>query len=109
MTDATTTDTTSTWDEVTKNVGTFLTTIQPLLDLAGAAYPPAAAALSIGEKIAQGVLSAEPTATALYKQFLSGTPPTPEQLKAYEDGYEADYQKLKADIAAQLAALPPSQ
>lgn len=99
----------STWDDVVNGVTKFVNAVSPLLPLAEAAFPGAAAGIALGEKIVQGALALNPTAIALVKQIQSGVPPTAEQLKAYQDSYEADYQQLKADIAAQLAALPPGQ
>jgi len=98
----------STWDEIVAGVNGFVTAIAPLVPVAEVAFPGGAAAISIGEKIVQGVIAAEPTAVALYNQIVGGTPPTAAQLQAFEDGYEADYLTLKADIAKQLAALPPA-
>jgi hypothetical protein len=101
----------TTWDDIANGVSAFLNAAAPLLpvaeDVVQVAFPGAGAALSLGEKILQGVVAAEPSAVALYKQVTSGTPPTPAQLAQYASDYEASYQQLKADIATQIAALPP--
>jgi hypothetical protein len=93
----------SEWDTLTQQLQGVLSAISPLLAVASIAAPGAAAGIAIGLKIAQGVLDAEPTAVALFKQISSGNPPTPEQLAQFESDYEVDYQKLKADVAAALA------
>lgn len=75
-----------------------------------AAVPASAAAISIGTKIAQGVLAAEPAAVALYDQIKGGVTPTSAQLAQYASDYEAAYQQLDSDVKAQLnaAAMRPA-
>jgi len=97
------TGTGTTWDTVATVVGDVVTLLTPIAE---AALPGAAEAIALGTKIVQGVLSAEPTAVALFNQIKSGTPPTVTQLQQFEADYEASYQQLRADIAAKLAALP---
>lgn len=81
----------------------FLKAVQPYVDAAvGLAAPEAAPAVSVGEKIVQGVLAGTPEAVALYQQVTTGTPLSADQVKALEVSYEADYQQLKADIATKL-------
>lgn len=97
-------DPTSTWDAIAASAQQVLTLLQPVLDGVSIVNPALGAGISLAEKIAQGVLSLEPNAVAIYERFTSGNPPTAEEVAAYEATYEADYQKLKADIAAARAA-----
>lgn len=92
------------WTSVANNVAQIVTVLAPF---AKAAAPGSAAAIDIATKVIQGVIAAEPTAIALYNSIKNGAVPTPEELKQFSGAYEASYQKLKADIAAKLAALPP--
>lgn len=87
-------------DEIAVAVSAVVSTLAPIAETA---FPEAAAALAIGTKIVQGVLAAEPTAVALYKQIMGGTVATPAQLNDFAAAYEASYQKLNADIAAKMA------
>ena len=70
--------------------------------------PGASAAVLLTGQIVQGVLDAEPAAVALYNQLVSGAPVTAAELAAYQTGYAAADDKLKADIEAALAKLPPA-
>lgn len=88
---------TSAWDTIVADAQNVLTVLSPLLS----AVPVPGVAL--GLQIAQGVLSANAPAEALYKQFMSGTPPTADEIAAYQAQYEADDDKLAADIAAAIA------
>jgi hypothetical protein len=96
----------TTLDDITKGVTTVVDVLAPV---ASVAFPQAAVAIAIGSKIIQGVIAAEPTAIALFNQIKGGTPPTPAQLAQFSADYETAYQKLNADIAAKLAALPPGK
>ena len=89
-----------TLSEISSSVTAVVTALSPVVEMA---FPAASAAVSIGQKIIQGVLSAEPMAIALYKQIIGGTPATPEQLSEFAASYEAAYQQLNADINAKLA------
>lgn len=91
------------WDAIASTASEAVTLLTPIIE---AAVPGSAAAIAIATKIANGVIDAEPTAVALYAQIKSGTPPTVDQIKALNDAYEASYQALHADLAAQIAALP---
>lgn len=93
------------WATIAADAGKVVAALAPIAE---SALPGASAAIALGAKIVQGVMDAEPTAVALFNQIKSGTPPTPEQLQQYASDYETAYQKLNADIAAQLAALPPA-
>lgn len=92
---------TSAWDTIVADAQNVLTILSPLLS----AVPVPGVAL--GLQIAQGVLSANTPAEALYKQFVSGTPPTAEQIAAFQSQYEADDDKLAADIPAAIAKETP--
>jgi len=95
------------WDDVTAGITAFVNAAKPIVEGAVAvAAPELMAGLSIGEKIVQGMLAEIPAAKALYVQITSGTPATKDQIAQLEADYEASYQKLRADIAAKLAALP---
>lgn len=91
------------WNKIASGVADIVSAAEPFVS---AAFPGASAALSIAEKILQGVIAAEPTAVALYERITSGEVPTPDELQKYAAAYEASYQKLKADLAAKIAALP---
>lgn len=94
---------TTTWETVAQTAMDVVTALTPFVT---AFAPGASEGLAIGVKIAQGVLAEVPAAISLFEQIKSGTPPTPEQIKAFENDYEAAYQTLRAEIAAKLAALP---
>ena len=91
------------WESIAQTASNVVSALAPFV---GMAVPGASEAISIGQKIIQGVIASEPTAVALYTQITSGTPATPDQLQQYAAEYEASYQKLNADILAKLAALP---
>lgn len=95
------------WQRIMDNVTAFVDAATPIADMVAAADPALAPAIAIGEKLLQGVIAEEPTAVNFWKQFQSGTPPTQAQLTQWAADYDASYSKLKADIATQLAALPP--
>lgn len=92
---------TTTLTQIANTTGEVVSALAPLIT---ALAPGAAEAVSIGVKIVQGVIAGVPEAIALFDQIKSGTPPTPDQLKAFSDQYEADYQALHADIQERLAA-----
>jgi hypothetical protein len=98
----------STWQTVADDVNAIFQKIEPLITVAEAAYPPAAAAMDIVDKIIQGYSVLEPTAVEFVNQIRSGTPLTPAQLQQYASERQEAYVQAKADIAAALAALPPS-
>ncbi|HSV14223.1 MAG TPA: hypothetical protein VLI90_08180 [Tepidisphaeraceae bacterium] len=88
-----------------QQVSAFVSATAPIVDAGvGIALPELAPAIDAGTKILQGVLAEEPAAKALYDQIKSGETPTADQIAAIESSYEADYQQLKADIAAAKAA-----
>jgi hypothetical protein len=93
------------WSAIATDAGDVVAALAPLVALAA---PGASAAISIGVKIIQGVIAAEPTAVALYNQIQDGTPATAAQLQTFASDYETSYQKLNTDIAVKLAALPPA-
>lgn len=92
------------WTSIAQGTADVAKLLAPLV---GAAFPGASVALEIGTKIIQGVIAAEPTALALYNRIKNGAVPTPAELQQFSDDYEASYQRLKRDIAAKIAALPP--
>ncbi len=93
------------WNATATSVSAFVKAAMPVIDAAvSIAAPEAAVAVSIGEKIIQGVIAEEPTAMALYEQIAGGVPVTKDQVAKLEADYEAAYQQTKADIAAKLAA-----
>lgn len=94
---------TPSWQTISNDVVSIVTALAPF---ASAAFPGAGVAISIGTKILQGAIALEPTAVALVNQIKAGNPPTATQLQQFDADYEAAYQKLKADLAAKLAALP---
>jgi hypothetical protein len=93
--------TTIDWTDVAIKVNTIIQTGAPVAELLLPAWAPA---IAIAAKVLQGAAAAEPTAVALVKSIQAGTPPTAAQLQSFSTAYEADYQQLHADIAAQLAA-----
>lgn len=93
----------STFDDIAGTVSQVVTALAPIAE---AVVPEAAVAISLGQKIIQGVIAAEPKAVALFEQIKSGTVPTGDQLQQYAADYEAAYQKLNADINAKLAVTP---
>lgn len=93
------------WAALAAQVNNLVVAAEPAIDMVA---PGAGSALHIAESIFQGAIAGAPTAIALVNQITSGTPATPAQLQQYSADYEASYQKLKADIAAKLAALPPA-
>jgi hypothetical protein len=95
------------WQRIVDNLTTFVNAAQPFVDAVAVADPALAPAIGIGEKLLQGVLAEEPTAVQFWNQIQAGTPPTQAQLTQWAADYETSYQKLKADLAAKLAALPP--
>lgn len=92
------------WGDVASKVVTFITSGAPLAEELVPAWAPA---ISIGAKLLQGAVAAEPTAIALVKTIQDGAAPTPAELQSFATGYEADYQALHADLAAQIAATAP--
>lgn len=86
------------------NIGSVLSTVVgAVAPIVAAVDPSLSIAVSIGQKIVQGLISAEPMAVSLYNQIVAGTPPTAAQLASYSLSYEADYQQLNADINAKMA------
>lgn len=86
---------------IVDEVSMFVSLVAPIVEIAA---PGSSAAISVGSKILQGVLAAEPSAVALYDQIKSGAPVSEDDLKNYEADYDDAYQQLNADIAAKLAA-----
>ena len=96
---------TSGWDTFVSGVTGFINAISPLIPVVEGAIPAIGPGVALGVQIVRGLLGASPVAEELYKQIVGGTPPTPEQLKAFQSSYEADDDQLAADIEAQLAKL----
>lgn len=90
------------WNAILSAVAQGLTALAPIIS---AAVPGSAVAIDIAQKIAQGVLAAEPAAIALYNQITSGGTVTPDQLAAYITDNDAANAQLQADIAERLAFL----
>lgn len=87
-------------ETIVSDVSSVVGALAPIAETLDPALAPA---IAIGVKIVQGVLSAEPTAVALYNQIKAGTPPTADQLKQFQADYETAYQQLQADISTKLA------
>lgn len=81
-------------------VSLFVSLVAPIVEVAA---PGASAAISVGTKLLQGVLAAEPTAVALFDQIKSGAPVSDADLQKFAADYEDAYQQLDADISARLA------
>lgn len=97
------------WTKVSQTVSSLVTTALPVVEgIASVAFPGAGVAISLGEKILQGVLAGVPSAVSLANDIKNGKQPTQAELEAFEKDYEDSYQKLKADIAAERAKLPTS-
>lgn len=95
--------TTTNWDSILQTVQDGITALAPILSIA---IPGSNVAINIVERIAQGVLAAEPAAVALFDQIKSGGAVTQEQLTAYINDNDAANAQLQADIAAKLATIP---
>lgn len=95
------------WQKVLGYLKTFVDAATPIADMVAVADPALAPAIDLGERLLQAVIAQEPTAVAFWKQIQSGNPPTEAELTQWAADYEASYQRLKKDIAAQLAKLPP--
>lgn len=93
-------------NQINNILSVLSTVVSALAPVAEAAAPGAAIAVAIGQKIISGVLAAEPTAVALYKQIMGGTPPTAAELQQFIDDNDAANLKTDADIDAALALLP---
>lgn len=98
----------STWQTIADDVNKIFGYVSPLIAVAGLAFPGAGTALSIVDQIVQGYSVLEPTAAALVNQIKSGEPVTAAQLAQYVSDRQAAYLQAKNDIAAALAALPPT-
>lgn len=98
----------STWQEIADGTNKIFGYLQPLIAIAGLAFPGAGTALSVVDQIIQGYSALEPTAVALVNQVKSGQPVTAAQLAQYVNDRQAAYLQAKNDIAAALAALPPA-
>lgn len=98
----------STWQTIADDVNKIFGYVSPLIAVAGLAFPGAGTAFSIVDQIVQGYSVLEPTAAALVNQIKSGEPVTAAQLAQYVSDRQAAYLQAKNDIAAALAALPPT-
>ena len=92
------------WNDIVSKVSQVITTGAPLVEELVPAWAPA---IQIAAKILTGAANAEPTAVALVQTIQSGQPPTPADLQQFANDYEAAYQQLHADVAAQIAAETP--
>jgi hypothetical protein len=88
------------WDQISQDVSAVVNFLAPI---ASAALPGAAVAISLGQKIIQGVIAEEPAALSLYSQIRSGATPTQDDLAKFAADYETAYQELNADINEKLA------
>lgn len=91
------------WDTIASDVSKVVEALAPVVEVAA---PEVSTGISLGVKIIQGVIAAEPVAVALYKQIMDGTQPTATQLADYASQYEEAYQQLNDDINEKLASLP---
>lgn len=74
----------------------------PIIEtVAAVLFPGAGAAVSIGSKIAQGVVAAVPEAEALWLRIQSGDVPTQAELDAYAKAEDGAYAKLMAQLVPQ--------
>lgn len=90
------------WEVIAEKVSEGVAVLAPIVS---AAFPEAAVAAGIINKVVQGLMAAEPTAVALVKQIQSGAPATPDQLAQFYSTYTHDDDALKANIDAHIAAL----
>lgn len=89
------------WDKIAKDAADALSAVAPVLDAAVEALAPGAAQVfHLVERIAQGVIAAEPTAVALYDRIKNGEVPSGDELQQFSKDYEASYQRLKAALSA---------
>lgn len=93
------------WDDLVVKVTTFVNDGAPVVEELVPAWAPA---IQIGTKLLTAAANAEPVAVGIVKQIQSGQAPTPDQLQQFSTQYEAAYQALHADLAAQIAAAPTS-
>ena len=82
---------------IVSDVTAILDALAPVVDVID---PAIGAALTLVQKIASGVVAAEPTAVGLYASLTSGTPPTEAQLTEYAAAYDAAFAKLNTDLQA---------
>lgn len=90
------------WEAILQTVEQGINALAPIISVA---LPGSGVAINLVERIAQGVIAAEPSAVALFKQINSGGGVTQEQLTAYINDNDAANAQLQADIATKLAAL----
>ncbi len=91
---------TTTLDNIASIASQTITVLTPVISLLAPGVGPG---IAIAGKIIQGFIDNEPTAVALYKQVLDGTPVTADQLQSYIDKYHSDDDKLNADLEAARA------
>lgn len=91
------------WDTIVGQVSTLITDGAPVAESLLPAWAPA---IQLGAKLLSAAANAEPTAVAIVKGIQAGTPPTAAELQSFAGDYEAAYQALHTDIAAQIAAAP---
>ena len=89
------------WTKLTQEVVSLINGGAPLAEDLLPAYAPA---IQVAAKLLTGAANAEPSAVAIVQSIQAGKAPTPTDLQAFAAAYEADYQALHADLAAQIAA-----
>jgi len=93
------------WDAIAQGVGLILAAAQPVVAGAEIVFPGGAVAIEIANKLLQGLVAEEPTAKALIDQFISGAPPTADQLAADIAARKGAFANLDAAVAARIAQL----
>ena len=94
------------WNKISETVSGIVSAALPVVQMvASAAFPGAGVAISLGEKLLQGVLMGIPSAIKLTNDIKEGKKPTQQELQDYEAEYESAYQQLKKHTKEQLEKL----
>lgn len=93
------------WAAVADQATAAISAMAPLIDTL---IPGASEGILLAERLAQGVIVAEPTAVALFNQVIGGTPISAAQMQTYSQNFDTGDDKLRDDIQARIDALPPA-
>lgn len=89
--------------DLSKITGEIASVIKLLEPVIGMIAPEAMGAITIGSRIIQGVVAAEPVAVELFNRIQSGASVTDADLARFWQDYQSAHDQLEADIAAKLA------
>lgn len=93
------------WTKIGTDVAGYIKGAEPFIEAAASFIPGAAAGISIGKKLLDAIIAAEPAAVDLYKRIKSGETPTESELQRYFDEEDEAYKRYKAASAARRAEL----